>query len=395
MKNGRLVVAFWIVFLLLGLISCTETPPVVVTPSDKTEDDIALIVTKTLAALSSGSQTVSTSTPIPTLQPTNTPTRLPEITNTALPASTATPLPVISPTAAAVTPTATQVVPTATGTSVANSQSSTASNVDCIDKAAFVADVTIPDNTLLKKNTDFTKTWRIKNVGTCTWAEGYRLIFARGQILSGPPTSPLPNAKPGEFIDVSVNLKTPSEGGTYAGDWEFQNPAGKRFGVNSHGEDFIYLIIKVDWGPGIGPTPTPPPVTCSYQRNPEYETQLFQWINQERGSKGLAPLTLQSQLSAAAMAHSADMACNNFMDHTGSDKSTYSQRIKAKGYKASKDNENIYAGGSAQDAFDWWKGSPIHYGNMMSNQITQIGIGYAFYANSKFGGYYTLTFGRP
>lgn len=382
-------------FILYG---CTETPPVVVATSEKKTDEIALIVTKTLAALSSSSQSGPTTTPTPTFQPTNTPAQLlnPTSTPTRLPESTSTPLPAPSSTTLPVpSATATPVAATATSAAVVNPPSAAEVASDCIDKAAFVVDVTIPDNTLLKKNTNFTKTWRIKNAGTCTWTDGYNLIFARGQILSGPPTSPLPKANPGELIDVSVNLKTPSDGGTYAGDWEFQNPSGKRFGVNSHGEDFIYLIIKVDWGPGVGPTPAPPPVNCAYQRNQEYETQLLQWINQERVSKKLAPLTLQSQLNAAALAHSVDMACNNFMDHTGSDKSTYSQRIKAQGYKAAKDNENIYAGGPAQDAFDWWKGSPIHYANMMSSQVTQIGIGYAFYSGSKYGGYYTLTFGRP
>jgi hypothetical protein len=39
--------------------------------------------------------------------------------------------------------------PPATNTPAANLQPAAASRVDCIDKAAFVADVTIPDNTLL------------------------------------------------------------------------------------------------------------------------------------------------------------------------------------------------------------------------------------------------------
>src|SRR5512140_3570859 len=38
----------------------------------------------------------------------------------------------------------------------------------CTDKASFVEDVTIPDYTHLDPRETFTKTWRIKNVGTCT-----------------------------------------------------------------------------------------------------------------------------------------------------------------------------------------------------------------------------------
>jgi hypothetical protein len=39
----------------------------------------------------------------------------------------------------------------------------------CTDIAAFVADVTIPDNTVMAPNQPFTKTWRLRNDGTCTW----------------------------------------------------------------------------------------------------------------------------------------------------------------------------------------------------------------------------------
>ncbi len=360
--------------------------------------DIATIVVETLAAVN---------TPSPTgIQPTSntsTPTYLPP-TNTATPTETS---PNTSPTAEltstptepppAATPTSPAVpLPEASPTTAATTPPNTPVSTDnCIDKAGFFSDVTVPDNTLLPVNTEFTKTWRFRNVGTCTWGDGYQVVFADGQILSGPPSLPMPKAAPGDVIDVSVNLKTPSEGGTYAGDWEFQNPAGKRFGVNSHGEDMFWVIIKVDWGPGVGPTPTPPPVNCAYERNAGYEAQILQLINSARAANGLAALSLENQLSAAAQAHSTDMACNSYLDHTGSDKSSHSSRLKAQGYQYTYDSENIYAGGSAQDAFDWWMNSPVHRANILSNKVTQIGIGFAYFASSQYGGYYTLDFAHP
>jgi len=42
----------------------------------------------------------------------------------------------------------------------------------CTDSAKFVLDVTIPDNSVISSNTAFTKTWRLKNTGTCTWDIG-------------------------------------------------------------------------------------------------------------------------------------------------------------------------------------------------------------------------------
>jgi uncharacterized protein YkwD len=270
-----------------------------------------------------------------------------------------------------------------------------ASAVNCIDKAAFVADVTIPDDTLLPMKAAFTKTWRFKNVGTCAWGAGYQVVFAGGQILGAPPSLPLPAALPGAYVDVSVKMQTPAQGGSYAGDWQFQNPAGKRFGVNSHGEDFFYVKIRVDWGPGVVPTATPLPVSCAYERRSDYDSQLLQLINQTRAANGLAPLTLQSQLDAAALVHSADMACNSYLDHSGSDGATYSSRIDATGYDAKSASENIFAGGDAQTAFEWWMNSPTHRANILHKTMTQIGIASVFYSKSTFGAYYTLTFARP
>ena len=214
-------------------------------------------------------------------------------------------------------------------------------------------------------------------------------------MMSGPLSSPIPRAAPGEIVNVSVNLKSPPDGGEHFGDWLFQNPSGKRFGVNSHGEDFFWVKIRVDWGPGVGPTAAPPPVNCAYEQNSAYITQLLELINAKRAANSLRPLVIQTQLAAAAQGHSADMACNNFMDHTGSDKSSYKDRIKRQGYNASFVSENIYAGGTAADAFDWWIHSKVHLENILSPTATQIGIGHAFYRQSNFGDYYTLDFGKP
>lgn len=61
------------------------------------------------------------------------------------------------------------IIPTNVATGV-----STATSV--CDLAQFVKDVTIPDGTLLSPVQTFYKTWRLKNVGTCTWS-GYSVVF--------------------------------------------------------------------------------------------------------------------------------------------------------------------------------------------------------------------------
>ena len=114
----------------------------------------------------------------------------------------------------------------------------------CLDAAAYVADVTIPDDTALAPGEAFVKTWRVSNQGTCTWDSGYSLIFNGGEQMGGPASVPLGQVvQPGAEVDVSVSLVAPSAPGSYSGDWLFQNPNGTTFG--SRGDYPIYLQIVV------------------------------------------------------------------------------------------------------------------------------------------------------
>ena len=67
------------------------------------------------------------------------------------------------------------------------------------DSAQFVADVTVPDGTLFVPGAAFTKTWRLKNIGSCTWSTAYAIVFYSGTKMGAPsvvnlPTSVAPGA---------------------------------------------------------------------------------------------------------------------------------------------------------------------------------------------------------
>ena len=51
------------------------------------------------------------------------------------------------------------------------------------DRAQFIADVTVPDGTVYAPGAGFLKTWRLKNVGTCTWSTFYAMVFESGNKL--------------------------------------------------------------------------------------------------------------------------------------------------------------------------------------------------------------------
>lgn len=113
---------------------------------------------------------------------------------------------------------------------------------------------------------------------------------------------------------------------------------------------------------------------------------------------GLPPLSRQSQLDSAAVAHSQDMATRCFFDHINPDGADPGDRIAATGYQASAWAENIYKGsgslGSAVEAFNAWETSTKgHRENMLSTAVTQIGIGAALDSDGFV--IWTNVFGKP
>jgi hypothetical protein len=119
----------------------------------------------------------------------------------------------------------------------------------CTDGSEFVADVTVPDGTHYAPGAAFQKTWRLRNSGTCTWDDSYRLVYLAGDRMSGPRSSPLgdpsisrqgtgffPTVRPGEMIDISILLVAAAEPGTYRGQWQLFAPDGTPFGTRPYVE---------------------------------------------------------------------------------------------------------------------------------------------------------------
>ena len=100
--------------------------------------------------------------------------------------------------------------------------------------------------------------------------------------------------------------------------------------------------------------------------------------NNQRASRGLAPVRGNAVLSAAAAAHACDMATRGRMTHKGSGSSGPAQRLKARGYRPAITAENIAAGpfdlGAALGA---WSNSDKHRANILIPQLREVGIGQA------------------
>ena len=145
-------------------------------------------------------------------------------------------------------PTNTAPPPTAVPT---NTPAPTSAPAAC-DAVKFVKDVTVPDNTEFAPGAKFTKTWRLRNTGTCTWTTNYALVFVGGDAMGAPAAVPLPNnVTPGNTADLSVNLIAPDKAGTYRGDWKLRNANGLVFGLGDNGAKPFWVQIKVVVQSGI------------------------------------------------------------------------------------------------------------------------------------------------
>lgn len=124
----------------------------------------------------------------------------------------------------------------------------------CTNKIDFVTDVTIPDDTNIPAGDTFEKTWRLRNIGTCTWTTDYDLVFDSGNIMGGPTSKPLAGSvPPGSTVDVRVTLTAPAANGTHRGNWKLRDGAGRIFGIGANFTNPFWVQIVV------GPTPTAPP----------------------------------------------------------------------------------------------------------------------------------------
>jgi hypothetical protein len=152
---------------------------------------------------------------------------------TAAPPASPTPLPTLPP-----TPTLPLPSPTPT---------------PLCDAAEFVSDLSIPDNTVLQPGANFTKSWRLKNIGACAWTTAYSLIFVGGDALGAVSIIPLPyQVYPGETVDVSAPLRAPVQAGLYRGNWMLRNASGQLFGVGADAQGVFWVQIQVSGTPVPG-----------------------------------------------------------------------------------------------------------------------------------------------
>jgi len=280
----------------------------------------------------------------------------------------------------------TPVPPTASPTADPLTPSPTPS---CREGALFVEDVTYPDGTRVDAGAKFTKTWKLQNTGTCAWTD-YVIAYISGDKMSSPETAAVPETASGATAEISVDLVAPSADGSYQGNYELRNADGKVVPIGTEPT----FWVKVSVGESAADSSTVTIGNCTYTENPGYMQSLIELLNQARADVGRSQLTVNPQLTSAAQGHSLDMACNDFIKHSGSDGTWTGDRIVKAGYTNPYYLE-VLAIGLPQDAMNQWKIEKNDWDNVINSRVTEIGVGYVYSKFSSYGGYWTVDMGGP
>ncbi len=237
--------------------------------------------------------TPSVVAPTPSL-PDETATALPEVTSTSLKRDTPSPTPTAPPPSPSPEPT-----PTATAPPIP-----CASPQDL--RAAFVTDLEVPDGTRLPPNAQFRKTWRVHNIGSCSWPEGTMLTFVAGDALPGPGRALVPTAFPDQMVDISVDLGTPDRPGAYVSYWRLQTPSEHHFGAVLFGA-VLFVDVIVDTSAEMPDTlvmPTPP-AAPELTPEPTLTATLLPTLTKTP----MAPATEDPRPTASPMPESDSLVC--------------------------------------------------------------------------------------
>ena len=123
-------------------------------------------------------------------------------------------------------------------------------------------------------------------------------------------------------------------------------------------------------------------------------TAAASMVSGYRQNNGLDPVTIDPELTRLAQEQAQAMAKRDKLDHNLI--KPFPARLKASGYRAAGAAENIGAGyHTLAEAFSGWRDSPPHRANMLSRDVTRIGIAAVYAPRSKYKVFWTLILAAP
>jgi len=85
----------------------------------------------------------------------------------------------------------------------------------------------------------------MRNEGNSNWPNGCQLTYVGGDLLTTQNSVAVSSVKPGEEIDISVDMITPVKAGRYTSFWRLTAPEGTKFGHRI----WVDLVVVNDESP--------------------------------------------------------------------------------------------------------------------------------------------------
>lgn len=166
-----------------------------------------------------------------------------------------------------------------------------------------------------------------------------------------------------------------------------------------------YVTTDDDCGLDCRDASTWPPSWVAFEDEVLVLTNQMRASDQSCGGQpypSVPPMSSDPLLRIAARCHSLDMARRDYFNHFSPEGESPVDRITDSGYQWSKLGENVAAGPPRPDVVvPGWMNSPPHCTGIMANDLSEIGVGYAFdiFADpdplNDWKHYWTQAFGHP
>lgn len=106
-----------------------------------------------------------------------------------------------------------------------------------------------------------------------------------------------------------------------------------------------------------------------------FAEQVVELVNAERAKEGLAPLTIDKKVQAAAQVRAVEIKTS--FSHTRPNGSSFATALKEQGVTYRRSGENIAWGQrTPKEVVNAWMNSSGHRANIMNKNFTKIGVGY-------------------
>lgn len=107
------------------------------------------------------------------------------------------------------------------------------------------------------------------------------------------------------------------------------------------------------------------------------EKKLLELLNEQRRKAGLRPMKGVAQLGLIARSHSREMCKTGRFGHISPKTGSADDRVREAGFSPRMVGENVAQAASVQTAHRALMGSPSHRANILSRELTHVGVGVA------------------